>query len=171
VRLAWRLARSAIAATVVLVVLLSVPKVSTALALAIWIVLIAALVLFSLIRHSRESEGPEPKSRFEQALRRQKPKFSQPEELLRMDRELVLGSADAYHAHRRLLPLLRGTAAARIAARHGFELERRPEAAQVLLGDEVWELVRPDRPPPEDRHGPGVPRARIVAVIERVESL
>jgi hypothetical protein len=153
------------------VVLLSVPRVSTARALAIWIVLVAALVLFSLISHSREHEGPEPASRFEQALRRRKPRSAQPEELLRMERELVLGSADADHAHRRLLPLLRATAAARIAARHGFELARRPEAARALLGEDVWELLRPDRPEPEDRHGPGLPQARIAAVIERVESL
>ena len=63
------------------------------------------------------------------------------------------------------------TAAARIAARHGFELERRPEAAAALLGEDAWELLRPDRPAPEDRHGPGVPRERVAAVIERVESL
>jgi hypothetical protein len=31
--------------------------------------------------------------------------------------------------------------------------------------------LRPDRPEPADRHDPGVPRARIAAVIERVESL
>jgi len=88
-----------------------------------------------------------------------------------MDRVLVLGSADADHAHRQLLPLLRATAAARIAVRHGFELERRPEEARALLGDDVWELLRPDRPEPRDRHGPGVPHARVAAVIERVESL
>jgi hypothetical protein len=171
VRLPWRLARSAIAATVVLVVLLSVPKVSTARALAIWVVLVTALVLLSLIRDSRHYRGPKPASRFEEALRGRKHVASQPVELLRMDRELVLGSADADHAQRRLLPLLRATAAARIGARHGFELERRPEAARALLGEDVWELLRPDRPEPEDRHGPGVPRAHIASVIERVESL
>jgi hypothetical protein len=158
-------------ATVVLVVLLLVPKVSTARAFAIWIVVATALLLFSLVRHSREVAGPEHVSRFERALRGQKAAAFQPEELLRMDRELVLGSADADHAHRRLLPLLRSTAAARIAARHGFELERRPEDARALLGDDVWELLRPDRPQPADRHDPGVPRARITEVIERVESL
>jgi hypothetical protein len=171
VRLAGRLTRSAIAATIVLVVLLLVPKVSTARAFAISIVVGTALVLLSLIRHSREQGGPKTGSRFEQAVRGRKPAVSQPEELLRMDRELVLGSADADHAHRRLLPLLRATAAARIGARHGFELERRPEAARALLGDDVWELLRPDRPEPQDRHDPGVPRALIAAVIERVESL
>src|SRR5262249_31437228 len=140
-------------------------------AVAICIVVAAALVLVTLVSHSRESEEPAPASRFEHALRGRKASTSQPEELLRMDRELVLGSADADHAQRRLLPLLRATAGARIAARYGFELERRPEEARALLGEDAWELLRPDRPEPEDRHGPGVPRGQIIAVIERVESL
>ena len=88
-----------------------------------------------------------------------------------MERELVLGSADADHAQRRLLPLMRTAAAARIAARHGFELERRPDAARALLGDDVWELLRPDRPEPADRHGRGVPEAQIAAAIARIEAL
>jgi hypothetical protein len=171
VRRARRFGWPAALATIVLVVLLSVPNLSTARALAIWLVLVTALVLLTLVRHSREFGGPEPASPFEQALRARKPAAAQPEELLRMDREIVLGSADADHAHRRLLPLLRATAAARIAARHGFELARRPEAARALLGEDVWELLRPDRPEPEDRHAAGVSQARIAAVIERVESL
>jgi hypothetical protein len=170
VRLAWRFGWPAVAAAVVLVVLLSLPEIPTARALGIWFVFAAVVVLVVLIRHSRDGEA-KPASRFEQALRRGKPASPQPEELLRMDRELVLGSADADHAHRRLLPLLRSTAAARIASRHGFELERKPEAARALLGEDVWELLRPDRPEPPDRHAAGVPHKSIVAVIERLESL
>src|SRR5437763_10078375 len=170
-KLAGRLARTALVALILLAVLLSTSRISTARALAIWVVLVTAFVLVALVRHSREYGGREPASRFEQARRRRKPPARQPEELLRMDRELVLGSADADHAQRRLLPLLRSVAAARIAARHGFELERRPEASRELLGEDVWELLRPDRPEAEDRHGPGVPHKRIVAVIDRVESL
>ena len=171
-KLAGRLAWTALVAIVVLVVLLAIPKLSTTRALAIWVVRRSRRSSSSRSSgSSRERGGPEPASRFEQALRGRKPTASQPEELLRMERELVLGSADADHAHRQLLPLLRATAAARIAARHGFELERRPEAARALLGDDAWELLRPDRPEPEDRHGPGVPHERVAAVIERVESL
>ena len=88
-----------------------------------------------------------------------------------MERELELGIASAGSAHHRLLPLLRSAAAARLAARHGVELDRRPEAARALLGEEVWDLLRPDRPEPADRFGRGVPRERVSAVIERVESL
>jgi hypothetical protein len=83
----------------------------------------------------------------------------------------VLGSADALYAHRRFLPLLRSAASARLARRHGIELERRPDAARELLGEDSWELLRPDRPEPADRHGPGVPRAQVAALIERIESL
>jgi len=171
VTLTGRLARTAPLAIVVLVTLLAIPTLSTTRAVAIWVVVAAALVLLAIIRHSRERGGPQSASRFEQALRGRKPAVSQPEELLRMDRMLVLGSADADHAHRQLLPLLRATAAARIAARHGFELERQSESARALLGDDVWELLRPDRPEPKNRHGPGVPQKSIAAVIERVESL
>jgi hypothetical protein len=88
-----------------------------------------------------------------------------------MERELELGIADATHAHRRLLPLLRAAAEARLASRRGVDLDRRPDVAEARLGEDVWELLRPDRPEPADRHGAGVPRASVRAVIERVESL
>ena len=150
-KLGRRFARAAATALVALVVLLAIPRLSTPRALAIWVVLVAAFVLVVLVRHSRDSGEPEPASRFEQALRERKRPAAQPEELVRMERELVLGSADADHAQRRLLPLLRAAAAARIAARHGFELEHRPDSARTLLGDDVWELLRPDRPEPAMR--------------------
>ena len=163
--------RPAVAATIALVVLLSIRRLPTSRALAIWVVLVTALVLLVLLRQSRQ-RGPRPAGRFEQALQRRRPAAaSQPVELLVMERELVLGIADADHAHRRLLPLLRAAAAARLAARHGFELERRPDAARALLGEDVWELLRPDRPAPRDRHGRGVPGERVAAVIERIERL
>jgi hypothetical protein len=171
VRLAGRLAWSSTAAAVALVVLLALPRLSRSRSLAIWVVLTAALVLVALVRHARQRDGQRPGRRFEEALRRRKPVTAQPEELLRMDREIVLGAADADHAHRQLLPLLRTVAAARLAGRHGVELERRSETARSLLGEDVWELLRPDRPEPADRHGPGIPRDQIAAVIERVEAL
>jgi hypothetical protein len=171
VSLARRFSWPAAVAVLVLVVLLSVRQIPTTRALGIWAVVATAIVLAVLYRHAGDSPWPTRAPRFEQALRGRKPESSQPEELLRMDREIVLGSADADHAHRRLLPLLRGTASARIAARHGFELEHRPEAARALLGDDVWELLRPDRPEPADRHADGLPHKEIVAAIERIEEL
>jgi hypothetical protein len=164
-RLGWTVTLSAIA----LVALLAPPKLSTSRALAIWLVVVTGLVLVALIRTSRG--GPEPASRFEQALRRAKPQTAPPEELLRMEREILLGIADADHAHRQLLPLLRATASARLASRHGLDPGRRPALERRLLGEEVWELLRPDRPEPADRHGPGLREEQVVAVVEKVESL
>lgn len=169
-RVAGRLIRPALVAAVVLIVLLSLPNLPTSRALAIWVVVAAALALTVLIR-SGERDWPAPPQRFEAALRRRKPAPSQAVEFLRMERELTLGMADADHAHRQLLPLLRSAAAARLAARHGIALERRPEAARALLGDEVWELLRPDQPGPDDRHGPGLAQEQVTAVIVAVESL
>jgi len=164
-----RLIAPAAVATVALVILLALRPLSTSRALAIWVVLVAALALGGLAREARG--GERRASRFEAALRRPTPAAAAPLELVRMERELELGVADATYAHRRLLPLLRAAAAARLAGRHGVELERRPEAARALLGDEVWELLRPDRPEPADRHGPGVPRELVAAVVERLEAL
>jgi hypothetical protein len=169
VSLVRRLAVPVMVATVALVVLLAVRPLSTSRALAIWVVLVAGLALLLLVRHSRKAT--QHRTRFDAALRDRTPKASAPVELLRVERELELGIASAGSAHHRLLPLLRSAAAARLASRHGVELDRRPEAARALLGEEAWELLRPDRPEPADRFGPGVPRERVAALIERVESL
>ena len=166
-----RLTFPAIVATVALVVLLALRPLSTSRALAIWVVIVAALALIVLVRHSHGSGSAQHARRFEAALRSRPETVSQPVEFLRMERELELGIADATHGHRRLLPLLRAAAVARLVSRHGIELDRRPEAAQALLGECAWEWLRPDRPEPADRHGPGVPREHVTALIEKVESL
>jgi hypothetical protein len=164
-----RLTVPVLAATAALVILLALRPLSTSRALAIWVVLVAAMALLLLVRHSREGRGA--RTRFEAALRRAPAATPQPVELLRVERDLELGIAGAAHAHHRLLPILREAAAARLGSHHGIELERRPDAARELLGDDVWDLLRPDRPEPRDRFDPGVPRERIAAVIERVEAL
>jgi hypothetical protein len=171
VKLVRQLTLPAVVAAVVLLALLALRPLATPRALAIWIVVVTAIVLLVLVRHSRGGHRLQHTGRFEATLRGRKEAPQPPVDLLRMERELELGIADATHAHRRLLPLLRAAATARLDSRHGIELERRPEAAEALLGEEVWELLRPDRPEPADRHGPGVPRASVAAVIERVESL
>jgi hypothetical protein len=166
-----RLAVPTFAATVTLVVLLALRPLSTSRALAIWVVIVAAIALIVLLRSSRENARLHGARRFEAALRGRPPTAPRPVELLRMERELELGIAGAAHAQHRLLPLLRSAASARLASRHGIELDRKPEAARALLGEEAWELLRPDRPEPADRFAPGVPRERVAALIERVESL
>ena len=82
-----------------------------------------------------------------------------------------MAGASALKAHAYLRPLLVEIASRRLAAR-GQTLERIPEAVgKDLLGAPLWELVRPDRQFPEDRHGPGVPRQDLAAMVEALERL
>jgi hypothetical protein len=55
--------------------------------------------------------------------------------------------------------------------RHGVELERQPDVARRLLGEQAWDLVRADRPPPADSLGPGLREEEIAAAVTRLESL
>lgn len=68
-----------------------------------------------------------------------------------LERAVALGVADALDLHYRLRPRLRDLAAGLLESRHGITLDGQPEAARALLGDEAWELVRRDRPAPQER--------------------
>lgn len=160
-------------ATVVLGILLGVRPVSIERLLAGYALVLAAIVLFRVVTGFRRgAEPPQEALRFEQALRgRPRAMAVRPPAFIAMEREIEIGMDHAGQAHRRLLPLLRTAAAARLALHHGVELEHRPDVARDLLGEEAWDYLRPDRPEPVDRHGPGPSRDTIETLIARVESL
>lgn len=167
-RTALRLAPPVAVACLVLVVLLPIRVIPTGRAFAIWVVLLTAIALRELI----QSFPPDNrKSRFEAALRDQAATARESSAYAEVERQLELSLAFADHARRTLLPLLRSAAAARLSMRHGIELERQPAAAQRLLGEPTWDLVRPDRPPPANSLGRGPREEEIVAAVTRLESL
>jgi len=83
---------------------------------------------------------------------------------------IVGGRSTASDVHRRVRPLLREVASAQLA-RRGIGLDRDPESAHALLGDELWELVRADRPAPVTRDAPGMSVAELSALTDRLEAL
>ena len=94
-----------------------------------------------------------------------------PAQLVRLEGVVSMSGASALHAHAELRPLLAEVVSRRLAAR-GQALERMPDAAgRELLGERLWEIVRPDRPFPEDRHGPGVSARDLCAMLELIERL
>ena len=93
---------------------------------------------------------------FEHALSRQPEQPTRPPELVRIEREITLGSTSAGHLHTRLLPLLREAAEARLG----------PRPTREQLGDEAWELLRPDRPEPGDRNAPGISLRRVRSIVD-----
>lgn len=153
--------------TVGLVIALGLRPVSTEQILAAYVLALTAIALELATRVLAARSHPRRGSAFEAAVERTPPTATRPADLLRMEREISLGVASAGHLHGRLLPMLREAASARL----GLDLERSARKAQALLGDDVWELLRPDRPPPEDRHAPGISLRRVEHCIETLERL
>jgi hypothetical protein len=159
-------------ATAGLVVALAARPISTREILAAYVLALSAIALLYLTRLARGEESWfRTPSELERALTSRPETRVRPAELIRIERELTLGSATEEHLHGRLLPLLRDAAAARLAAKHEIDFDRRPDRARELLGDETWEIVRPDREAPVERNAPGLPLRRIAAVIDSIERL
>jgi len=102
--------------------------------------------------------------------RERPPRAEQVAELERLDRVLVMASTSAFDVHHRLRPLVRSLAAERLHAHRGIDLEREPERVKAVTGDELWELLRPDRELGR-RSGPGLPVPVTSRVVDELEAL
>jgi hypothetical protein len=99
------------------------------------------------------------------------PPPSRPSQLAALERLSVSTGASAVHAHAYLRPVLIEIASHRLAVR-GQTLEQMPDGiAREMLGDRLWDIVRPNRPFPEERHGPGVRPEELAAMLEALERL
>ncbi len=127
------------------------------------------LALLLLVSSARNAAPRQARSAFEAALRARPPGDLPPSQLATIERRVELGIARAADLHFHLRPMLREIAAARLAARHGSDIDG-PQA-RAVLGEEVWEVVRADRPPPEERFAPGIPPAELDRILERLERL
>jgi hypothetical protein len=94
---------------------------------------------------------------------------ARPSSLAQIEHECALGVASSFDVHHRLRPRLRDLAAGLLSARRHISLDRDPAEAREALGEPAWELVRPDRPPPEDRLARGIPVADLRVVVESLE--
>lgn len=90
--------------------------------------------------------------------------------LAALENAVALGAADARDLHFRLRPRLRELAGG-LLERRGVALDDEPEAARALLGDETWELVRSDRPAPDEQRARGLSSAALERVVVSLERL
>lgn len=137
-----------------------------ALELDVFVLAVGGLALLELVVATRQAYPLEERSAIGAALEREPTEPFRPPELARLERELTLASVTAFDLHARLRPTLSEIARTRLAAR-GVRLEN----GEGLVGEELWELVRPDRPPPRDRYGAGLPPAALRRVIAELEAL
>lgn len=94
-----------------------------------------------------------------------------PEQLIELEKLAGTSEASALTAHAYLRPLLIEIATRRLRAR-GRVLDRMSDAAgQEVLGGPLWEIIRPGRPFPQDRYGPGIPLGELGAMLEVLERL
>jgi hypothetical protein len=155
----------------VLVVVVYVAPGRAALAAHVFVVVVAGEVLgaFSLAL-ARSLRTQEP-SVFEQGLRQEQRRPERVAQLVRLENEVALARQSAWDLHIRLVPTLREIAAGLLASRHGVSLDRDPDRASELLGLDAWSLVRPDRPPPEHRHDPGIDPPTLDRALTALEQL
>jgi hypothetical protein len=147
--------------TLVLVVLLGIRPVSLDHILAGYVLALAGIAIVSLVRQLGAPGEYQPQSRFEHALSRRPEQPTRPPEFVRIEREITLGTTSAGHLHARLLPILREAASARLG----------PRLTREQLGDDAWELLRPDLPEPEDRNAPSIPIRRVRSIVTTLERL
>lgn len=94
-----------------------------------------------------------------------------PAGLDRVEHETVLAVAGAFDLHYRLVPRLRALAAGLLSSRRSVSLADAPDAARSILGEDAWELVRPDRPAPDDRLAQGLPARELALVVDALEGI
>jgi hypothetical protein len=139
-------------------------------ALHAWLLVVLAIGLVALLAGIRDSVPTAP-SGFDAALARRATAPARPPSLAKVEREVSMGVETAFDTHYRLRPLFRRLTAGLLLAHRGVDLERDPERARALVGDDLWALVRPDAAAPEERSGAGVQPAaleRAVADLERI---
>jgi hypothetical protein len=167
----WAFNSGALAVTVTLAAGLTVVVVPDEAGLVghVWLVVVLAIALGAALARLSHAM-PRRASAFDAVFARARSEPARPASLARVEREVTLSTGTAFDVHYRLRPLLRGLATG-LLLRRGVDLDRTPERARELLAPEVWDLVRPDRPPPENRTAPGLPLAAIERAVDDLERL
>jgi hypothetical protein len=170
-RILWRRVPQALLLTLLFVSLLLFGRLPREPVVQGYLLAIGAIAALVALAIARLAQGPAQPSQFERALRRPRHRDTRPEALRRYERHVPLACESAFDLHFRLRPELVEIASGQLWTRHGIDLESRPERAREVLPPEVWELVRPDRPPPADRRAPGISRVDLASVVAALEAI
>ena len=169
-RRAWSVIELILLPSLALVAALLIAPQRATLAIHIWLLIVLALAVLAFMRLV-QALYPRVPSPFDGSLHRRQPAAERPGSLSRLEREVSMAGSAAFDVHFRLRPVIAELATELLSSRRGIDLERDPDRAHAALGDDVWELVRPDRTQPTERHGSGIDEAqlgRVVTALERV---
>jgi hypothetical protein len=170
IRVVLRAVEIAVLPTAVLIVVLVLAPGRAELAVHVYVLVLLAAALASVVG-SIASQARIGESQFDSALHRPTEESERLPELVRLEREVELAQASEFDLHHRLRPVLREVAAGLLFVRRGVDLDRQPERAREVLGEETFELVRADRVPPWDRTTPGPALDELRRVVTGLEAL
>jgi hypothetical protein len=132
-------------------------------ALHIYVLFIGGLLMLGIVAAAGDAVTRGHRSRFDAALAEPSEPPTRLSGLERMEREVTLARLSSFDLHFRLLPHLREIAQARL------EGEGKAPSAETL--GRWWELLRADRPAPDDRFAPGISEADLSALVADLERL
>ena len=128
-----------------------------------YVFVIGALLMLALVSAASDALPKRRRSDFDLALARAQSPPAKVSDLERVQREVTLAVGSAHDLHTKLVPHLREIADAR--------LERVGRRSSPETLGRWWDLLRPDREPPEDRFAPGIKLADLrecLADLERI---
>jgi hypothetical protein len=172
-RAAVRSAALAVVAVIILVVALQTLPFRHGVIVQAWLLACGGLTLLQLVSATRAPALDNEPSSFERALRSAPSPPERPPELARLEREVYLGMTGQFYLHRRLRPTLREIAEQRLRDRRGVELDSGDADVLAALGEDGWELLRPDRTEHWNPDAAGIRLAeleRVVAALERIQA-
>jgi hypothetical protein len=138
---------------------------STSRTIEIYVFVVAALVIVALLL-AISSALP-----LGESLRpAQPPRTRRLGQLQSVARVLELAENAEFDLHYSLRPIVREIAAARLA-RRGIGLDRETSRARALLGEQAWELARPDRAAPFGRGTRGLSREELRSIVDALEAI
>lgn len=140
------------------------------LAVHVWLLVVLGIGLLALLAALHEAV-PLQASSFDAALAPRAHPPARPPSLAKLEREVSMGAENAFDTHFRLRPLFTDLTRNLLLSRQGIDLAAQPGRARELVGDDLWELVRPDAQPPSERSAPGFPVSTIERAVDDLERL
>ena len=131
--------------------------------LHVYVFLVGGLLMLGLVAAAGDSVPRRARSQLDRALSESMHRERRLPEIERTEREVTLATASAYDLHFRLLPHLREIAQCR--------LERSGKSPTPETLGRWWELLRPDRPEPDDRFAPGIKQSELRALVNDLERM
>ena len=85
--------------------------------------------------------------------------------------DLGWAAVSQWHYDHGIRPLFGRLLESVLAERHRVDLARDPARARDLVGDDIWPLIDPSRPPSFDSKAPGADLRTLTRIVDRLEQL